>query len=519
MTLSWRKIKRISTQFQGRIDTVLSLLIIGIIALSLRLYYFPYDVPLTLDALNDYFLYANDVSILGHLPTNFSFANNGWPMFLSFFFSIFHFNNYLDYMILQRIVSVVLSVLTIIPVYLLCNKFVSKPYSLAGAAIFAFEPRIIQNSVLGITEPLYFFLLTFTLVLFFSSHTKIRYLSFGIAALTSLVRAEGLFLFVALSVLYFILEKKNAKIIGRYSIAIIIFLLVILPMAYLRIQAMGYDGLTGNFNAGVHNTTLFSSQKGNGIIGIILFVINGIENYFKYLGWVMIPIFVFFVPIGIFLMKKQNRNLLMILILIIILSLPPLYVYAMGIQETRYLYVLYPLFCVISIFTIKSFVEKFKKHNMVLTLVIGGILLSSIAFLDVKQTDYEHQREAYSLAQKITRITGATNDYYPEDSYLTPVQIPEKWPVLSSSVKFHVTTISTAGFNSLNKYIESSESKGLTHLIVDGGKNRPNFLNDVFYHDEKYPFLVKVFDSEDSGYKYHLKVYSIDYNKFDQYDK
>jgi hypothetical protein len=495
-------------------NVVISLIIIAAIGLAIRFYYFPYNIPLTLDSLNAYFFYANDISILGHLPSNYSFNNNGWPLFLSFFFSVFHSNNFLDYMTLQRTISVILSVLTIIPVYLLCNKFIGRSYSLVGAAIFAFEPRIIQNSVLGITEPLYFILLTISLVLFFSPNPKIKYISFAVAALTSLVRAEGLFLFLALSVLYFITEKKDIKIIGRYVIALVIFLLVLLPMAYLRIQTMGTDGLTDNFTAGAHNTLFFSSQKGGGVSGLILYVIGGLENYFKYLAWVMIPIFIFFVPIGIFLMKNRNRDLLIILITLFILSLPSLYAYAMGIQETRYLYTLYPLFCVISLFTIKPFAEKFKSHNTILILIIAGILLSSLVFLDIKKTDYEHQREAFGIAHYVVTTANGINDYYPEDSYIRPAQLPEKWPMLESSVAFQTTIIPTTGFNSLEKYIEFAKQKGLTDIVVDGNRNRPAFLNDIFYQDEKYPYLTKIFDSWDHGYKYHVKIYKINYDIF-----
>ena len=72
--------------------------------------------------------------------------------------------------------------------------------------------------------------------------------------------------------------------------------------------------------------------------------------------------------------------------------------------------------------------------------------------------------------------------------------------------------IPTTGFDSIIEYIESSEEKGLTHLVVDGQKNRPSFLNDVFYHKEKYPYLTEVFDSSEHGFKYHVKIFEIDFN-------
>jgi len=32
---------------------------------------------------------------------------------------------------------------------------------------------------------------------------------------------------------------------------------------------------------------------------------------------------------------------------------------------------------------------------------------------------------------------------------------------------------------------------------------------------EKYPYLIKEFDSKDHGYDYHLKIFRIDYDLFD----
>lgn len=144
------------------------------------MYYFPQGIPLSLDVLS-YFFYANDVSILGKLPTGYHFPNNGWPIFISFFFSIFHSNNILDYMDLQRYLSISISVLTVIPVYFLCRRFVEKQYSLFGAVLFLLDPRLIQNSLLGDTQPLFICLGAVSLYLFFSKNMKIIYLSFGVA--------------------------------------------------------------------------------------------------------------------------------------------------------------------------------------------------------------------------------------------------------------------------------------------------------------------------------------------------
>ena len=113
-----------------------------------------------------YFLYASEINYVGTLPTSWSPANNGWPSFVALFFSLFSLEDVFSYMQLQRFISIILSVLTIIPIYYLCKKFFTKEYALLGVTFFAFEPRLIQNSLLGITEPLFILLETLAIVFF-----------------------------------------------------------------------------------------------------------------------------------------------------------------------------------------------------------------------------------------------------------------------------------------------------------------------------------------------------------------
>ena len=511
-------------KFEGKLDfftkhVFLSILVIGIISFLIRLNYFPYNIPLILDGF-EYFLYSTDTSILGHLPLGYNIPNNGWPIFVSLFFIPFHSNNFLDYMNLQRFLSITISTLTIIPVYLLVRRFFDKRYSLIGASLFVFEPHLIQNSLLGITEPLYILLTTTALFLFLSDRIKIIYLSFAFAAFCAMVRYEGIFLFILLSLIFFIRFRNEKKNLLKYAIALGIFVLLLLPMAYVRTQTMGYDGLTSHWTAGVTASIILSSQNTNNHTNSVLhFVGGGLENLVKYLGWTSLPFWVFFVPIGIYLILKERnyKNALLILSLVILI-VPSLYAYSREIADTRYLYVLFPSYSVISLFTIRRIVKGTKNRNVFLILVVGAVLLSSAAYLDIKQYDINHQREAYNIDKVISQNADGVNDFYPEDSYLLSSELPDKWPALKSSLSFQTKTISTNGFSSLHEYIKSSKSNGLTHLVVDNNKNRPEFLTDVFYHDDKYPFLTKIYDSKDFNYKYQLKIYKIDYNKFDSHE-
>ena len=129
---------------------------------------------MTLDAFTGYFWYALDISILGHFP-NYSPSQSGWGEFLSLFFMSFHSDRLIEYMDLQRTISVVLSSITIIPIYFICKKFFNSYYSLIGATIFALEPRIIINSTLGISEPLYILAISLGILLFLNTNKKIIY--------------------------------------------------------------------------------------------------------------------------------------------------------------------------------------------------------------------------------------------------------------------------------------------------------------------------------------------------------
>ena len=41
------------------------------------------------------------------------------------------------------------------------------------------------------------------------------------------------------------------------------------------------------------------------------------------------------------------------------------------------------------------------------------------------------------------------------------------------------------------------------------------FLKDVFLHEEKYPYLLKQFDSKNHGFIHEIKIFRINYEIFD----
>ena len=490
-------------------NTYVLLIIIGLSAFSIRLYFFPYDVPITEDGLF-YFRYAIDTSILGNFP-NTHLVNNGWPLLMSIFFSMFHSDNFLDYMTLQRLVSVSISVFTIIPVYLLIRRFFEPKFAIIGSLLFVLDPRIIQNSLLGITEPLYIILVTSSIYFFLSNRINMIYVSFGIAALCAQIRYEGIMLLFMLSIMFFVRQRKEKKIIIKYAICITVFVLVLLPMGYVRTITVGSDGITDGITSGMMVYGIEASEN-DGLIGMLSYIFTGIQSLMEYLGWIMIPYFLFFVPLGtLMVLKKRNSKNLTIILTIIVLLVPALYAYSREIQDTRYLYVLYPIFCVVSIFAIKFLHEKIKK---IFLIIIIGVIISSIIFLNIKIDNYEHEREAYEIAKYIQRSTDGMNSYYPESKYVRVVGMIDEFPILSSSVSFG-PKVFDPNSQLIQESIENNRNEGLEHLVVDGKNDREEFLHEIFINDKEYDYLTKVFDSKEFGYKYHVKMYKINYEKYD----
>ena len=518
-------------------NSYLHIAIIGIISILLKLYYVNFEIPFALDSLI-YFIYAFDSSILGHLPESYSPANNGWPGFVSIFFSMFEFDNPISYMQLQKSISIIISTLTIIPVFLLCKKFFNRNLSLVGASIFAFEPRIIQNSIEGITEPLFIFLIAITLVMFLSENKKIIYGSFGIISLGTMVRGEGIMLFFVISIMFFIKYRQSWSTIPKYIPAALIFILILLPMSTYRNEVHDDDRVFGRIIDVINVHILTPAENDNnwndlseteqqrikdGSYDGSTLIAAGIENYFKFFIWILIPIFILGFPIGIILIFKNfNYKKLTIIFAMVGLSVPIFYAYSLSLLDTRYLYVLYPMISIISIFTVEKYIQKNNYKNIILVILVLGILVASISFLEYKKINAEYEKEAFEVAKYVVAHTSGVNFYSPESQYIKVAEVFRDWPsvpIHTSDGHFEIKMprVDANEYDNLNQFIINSKQIGISHLVIDTDSNMPNFLIDIFEFEKKYPYLIKEYDSKEKGMNYHVKIFRINYQEIDNY--
>ena len=485
----------------------LSFLIIFFSGFGLRFFYLPFDLPLIADGM-DYFTYATEIVSYGHLPSDWTPINNGWSIFLSFWFSIINLENSFQYMQLDRIISIILSSLITIPVYYLCRKFFDAKIALVGAALFAFDPRILLNSLLGVTEPLFILLGVSSLVLFLKYEQKTIILSFILASFCTLVRSEGIFLFFILTILFFIKHKVSKEIIKTYVPSLIIFLLILLPIIEYRIDVTGYDGIFQRAILGTNEIiSITNEDRGSEIL-------DGLKLFVSYLGWIIIPNFLIFLPFGIIqFFRNRTKETNFIIVFLIIYSLPILYAYISQAYDTRYFYFMFPLFSLISLFAVKSYISKFKNKNFILSIIIISILICSIIFYDYKKIDDEKEKEINNIAKIISEKNLELNFHPTISRYIYANELPVIWPFIINDVQFKTKIISTNNFENIENFISNS-TDSINGIVVDESSDIPKFLQDVYKNEEKYPYLIKTFDSTDIGFKHKIKIFKIDFQKF-----
>ena len=537
--------------------TAISLSLIILLGLAIRFYYVPTDLPIVSDGFFD-FVYAAKTVFEGSLPVGYGTTNTGWANFLSLFFSLSDTSDPFYLMQIQRSLSIVLSTITIIPAFFIFRKFVNIRWALFGCLLLIIEPRLLMSSLEGINYQLFFLLFVLAIALFLTKTKLTLFLSFGCIACATLVRYEGLLLLIPLSTMYF-LKFKDKKSVVKFLGMIFIVIIILAPISVLRIQATenlcyetsfgvrcGDDGFTHAILAGqrflshtlnaalgqeVSETAIYLFNENNEKTDnyAVLFVNKIIVSFsalLKFIGLALIPYFAFFVLYNIILRIKNKKSIKldwdkkMIVFTASIMFLPALYAYMRGIEEIRYVLIIIPLVCILSISWTNSISEKISKNLGVIIILMVLVLISSIIFIEFEKRDSIHDRESFLISQKIVELTNMTNSFH-QSGYVKTAVLSSSWPVLPEASQngkpIHVfQKVSTNDYDDLAEFIIDSRKYDLRYLVVDED-------NELFaalrINPTVYPYLIKIFDSDEVGYKNHFMIYEIDYKLVGDNDK
>ena len=540
--------------------TAISLSLIILFGLAIRFYFVPTDLPIVSDGFFD-FVYAAKTVFEGGLPIGYGTTNTGWANFLSLFFSVSDTSDPFYLMEIQRSLSIILSTITIIPAFFIFRRFVDTRWAIFGSVLLIMEPRLLMMSLEGINYSLFIFIFVLAIALFLNKTNISLFLSFGCIACATLVRYEGLLLLIPLSIMYFV-KFNDKKSIIKFLGMIFIIIIILAPMSVLRMQATenicyesvfgvrcGDDGFTHAILAGPRflsqtltvmpsqetpeTTTPMIDENKDKTDGYTVLsenkIITGFMALLKFIGLALIPYFVFFVSYNIIL-RIKNKKLVeldwdkkMIVLTTGIMLLPALYAYMRGIEEIRYVLVLIPLVCILSISWTNKISEQIPKKMSLLVILIVLVVISSIIFIEYKQVS-DYHRELFLVSQKIVELTDTSTfhsntifagDAFHKDGYTQAVLLGHNWPYLPEPNESGKLTpvfhkISSKNSNDIKHFITESQKIGLQYIVID---EDAKFFVDLHKDPSKYPYLDKVFDSDDYDFMSHFRIYKINYEK------
>mgnify|MGYP001193303304 FL=1 len=495
------------------------------IGILLRIIFLDFDIPIFVDA-TDYYTFAYKIVTEGGIPKHVLETNDGWSWFLSFFFMFFKETDFVTLSALQKILSVIISALTFIPVFYLCRNFVSEKFAVIGGSLFIFDPRIILNSTLGITEPLFILLNSIVLAIIFTKNQKNYIFAFILIGILSIVRYEGLLMIIPISIIYFLKFKKSKNVIRNFCVYFVIFCLIILSVGTVREDTSGINGFTSHLFTGIEDyfssSTNNISNNSNDTQYIQnnfwnSFFVNLISNTLKYLGWISLPLLIIFIPFGIFrIFKNENKDGPLLIIIFSFMIIPALYAFGRDFLDPRYLFQIIPIFCVISVFgfsKIRGFSERF--WIPILLIIVSILVLSLIAIDD----DNTIRFEKYLLAKILVDSATGVNSFDGQ-SFIKIAELEKEWPkslpvdpelgVISITKKF-----SYDEFHSVEDFIFDTRDIGLSHLVIYESNNT-KFLDDVYQKPDSSPYLELEFDSKTRDFESKVRIYKINYEEFDK---
>ena len=167
--------------------------------------------------------------------------------------------------------------------------------------------------------------------------------------------------------------------------------------------------------------------------------------------------------------------------------LPAMYAYGREIQDTRYLFVLFPIFCVLSVYGI-DMIKKLQNSKL-LILIISIIIFSSIVLLYYEQPNHVYHNEILQVTKNIVQNAKGVNNYS-GDSYVKIATLEQNWPDSlpidqDGKISFFIKKISPKNFDSLEEYILDSKNSGLSHILVTEN-NQSKFLDELLINYDKY---------------------------------
>ena len=543
-------------------NIILFLIIIGTISLGLKLYTVDFTVLPNEDTF-EYVLIAfahNNGDFTEHPRKTF-----GWTIFVSPFFQLIDSNNFLDYVNITRGLGLAISIVTIVPMYILSRKFFDDKYSLCATGLFAFEPHLNYLAWQGLTEQLYILAIILSMYFILNRNSNYSYLSFLTIGLLWWVKWQGAIMLLVASIIFFKIFKKTPKLFVKYSICLSITLIIMSPMLLDRYEQFGdpfYFSQSEHLFLGDYASILAYNMKDveysafdyiddNGFGKFIgNFVLVGIYNLLLTLFKMSLPYLIVFLPFGIIFSLRafdQEKKYIQSNWIVILGTLIPFIVYFAILPEKRLIYHVYPFLIILAIIPLQRFVEyglstfsynERQKKIVLVSIMAVVLILSSFYTLRYDLPDPELNDEKILFAETIdSKFEGRildTGDTLQGLNYVhatNPLGVFKNYKIHNNISMDFMEEFNSENRNvkpiqlyakSLEDFIEVSYEYELNYISIN--KNGVSdvfypYLDEIYESEAEFSYLTKVFDTEREGFeKLKVKVFEINYEIFHELD-
>lgn len=456
---------------------------------------------------------------------NFEYINIRpvWPLILSGFFSVLHFEELINYMNIIRIVSITISCITIFVIFKIGKKFVNEKYALFIAALFAFDPSLIQNSVLGIREPI--FILLGLIAFYYGIHKNEKFLllAFLFSALAFDTRINGIAIPIFLSIFIIMRFKSIKKIMKWLILGIGIFLVVsfphiILPLEQGSVPFVLYisDAIStineGNLSPSTYNE---SAEDGQSII------VTSIIREIMHLVRISLPLTWILAIIGLFSWVKTRDikfySVIASLCIIFIIAFPMYFQSA----EYRNLLLGSPLLFLLAGVGLEKNLEKLKFKKTILVTLIIVLFVSSLFVINLldnkdKINIIERENVARTIIQEFSgRFMG---DLFVNISHNIPDVQHGGVDGTSDTLYYNndiSITIQNTPVSTMEFLMNESKRLQVDYLVIDNKiDNRYPIFEEIFDNEKNFPHLEKEYEYFSQKTEFQVKVFKINYNNY-----
>jgi hypothetical protein len=277
------------------------------------------------------------------------------------------------------------------------------------------------------------------------------------------------------------------------------------------------------------------------------FVFLGIYNLLFTLFKMSLPYLIFFLPFGILFSLRsfdQEKKYIRSNWILILISLGAFIFYFAIMPEKRLIYHVYPFLIILAAISLQrlveyglptfSFNEKQKKICLV-GIMCTVLLLSSLYTLRYEVPDPILSNEEILFAETLeNKFDGKILDagYTLKGLYYVHVMDPDgvfkNYKITQNPGAYYMFEFNSENVNlmptmlyakSLEDFIEVSYEYELNYISINkkGVILFYPYLDEIYENEDKFPYLTKVFDTENEGFeKLKAKVFEIDYKKFYQ---